>query len=194
MGDQLIDLVTASAWAYAIVLGFVALDALIPLVPGEAVVITAAVLAADGELSVVLVGAAALVGSFIGDNTAYRVGAGVGDRPVRRLLRGDRGRRMLGWATRQLEVRGAAVIVTARFVPGGRTATNLTAGTLALPWRRFVTAAGIAALLWSVYVTGLGYVGGTTFRDEEWKAIALSLAVALLVASTGELVRRLRTA
>ncbi len=38
------------------------------------------------------------------------------------------------------------------------------------------------------------YVGGTTFRDEEWKAIALSLAVALLVASAGELVRRLSSA
>jgi len=86
------------------------------------------------------------------------------------------------------------VIVTARFVPGGRTATNLTAGTLALPWKRFAIAAGIAALLWSAYVTALGYVGGTTFRDEEWLAIALSFAVALLVASAGELVRRLRTA
>ncbi len=156
MGDQLIDLVTASAWAYAIVLGLVALDALLPLVPGEAIVITAAVLAADGELSIGLVGAAALVGCFAGDNATYGVGAGVGDRAVRRLQRDGRGRRMLGWAARQLDVRGSAVIVAARFVPGGRTATNLTAGTLALPWRRFATAAGIAALLWSVYVTGLG--------------------------------------
>ena len=194
MGDQLLDLVTASAWAYAIVVGLVALDALLPLVPGEAVVITAAVLAADGELSVALVGAAALVGSFTGDNATYGVGAGVGERAARRMLRGDRGRRMLGWAARQLDVRGSAVIVTARFVPGGRTATNITAGTLALRWRRFATAAGIAALLWSAYVTGLGYVGGTTFRDEEWKAIALSLAVALLVAAGGELTRRLRSA
>jgi membrane-associated protein len=189
---HLLDLVTASAWAYAVVAGLVALDALLPLVPGEAVVITAAVLAADGELSVALVAAAALVGCFTGDNATYGVGASVGYRAAQGLMPGDRGRRLLAWAKRQLDLRAASVIVAARFVPGGRTATNLTAGTIALGWRRFASAAAAAALLWSLYITALGYLGGTTFRDDEWKAIALSLAVAALVASAGELVRRMR--
>ena len=42
IGDRLLDLVTASGWAYATVAALVALDAVLPLVPGEAVVITAA--------------------------------------------------------------------------------------------------------------------------------------------------------
>ncbi len=181
---------TASAWAYAVVAALVALDALLPLVPGAAIGISAAVLAADGELVVALVAAAALVGSFAGDNASWGVGAGVGDRAVRRLQRGARGRRLVAWAVHQLRCRGRLVIVAARFVPGGRTATTLTAGAVGMRWRPFAAADAVAALLWSLYVTGLGYLGGTTFRDDEWKAIALSLAVAASVALLGEAVRR----
>lgn len=82
------------------------------------------------------------------------------------------------------------MIVAARFVPGGRTATTFTAGTVGMRWRRFVGADAVAALLWSLYVTALGYLGGATFRDEEGKAIALSLGVAGTVALAGELARR----
>lgn len=46
-----------------LVAGLVAADAVLPLVPGETVVIAAAVLAADGELSLALVFAAAAAGS-----------------------------------------------------------------------------------------------------------------------------------
>lgn len=184
------ELVTASAWAYAVVAAFVALDAVLPVVPGEAVVITAAVLAADGELIVALVALAATVGSFAGDNASWRFGVVLGDRGIPRVQRSVRGRRMLLWARRQLRRRGRLVIVAARFVPGGRTATTLTAGAIGMPWRSFALADAVAAVIWSSYVTGLGWIGGTTFRDEEWKAIGLSLAIATVVGLTGEALRR----
>jgi membrane-associated protein len=190
LAERLTDLVTASAWAYAVVASLVALDAVLPLVPGEAIVISAAVLAADGELLVGLVAAAALAGSFAGDNASYGIGASLGDRAARRVARGRRGARLLTWAAQQLRCRGRLVIVAARFVPGGRTATTLTAGAVGMRWRSFAAADAVAALLWSLYVTGLGYLGGATFRDEEGKAIALSLAVAATVALGGELARR----
>jgi membrane-associated protein len=192
LSDRLIDLVTASAWAYAIVLALVALDAIVPLVPGEAVVIAAAVLAAEGELLVAFVAAAALAGSFAGDNASFGIGAGVGVRAAHRLLGGARGRRLLAWAAQRLRRHGGAVIVAARFVPGGRTATTFTAGAVGMSWQRFATADALAALLWSLYATGLGYLGGATFQDEEWKALALSLAIAALVAAAGETTRRVR--
>src|SRR4051812_38734906 len=53
---QFTDLVAnASGWAYLILLLFAYLDALIPIVPSEASVITAGVVAASGDLSLPVV-------------------------------------------------------------------------------------------------------------------------------------------
>ena len=60
----------ASGWAYGIVFLFAFLDALVPVVPSEASVITAGVVAAAGGLYLPLVVAAAAGGAFLGDNAA----------------------------------------------------------------------------------------------------------------------------
>jgi hypothetical protein len=39
----------------------------------------------------------------------------------------------------------------------------------------------------------LGYLGGETFRDDRWKALAASLALAGVIAVAAELVRRARS-
>jgi membrane protein DedA with SNARE-associated domain len=188
--DWLTDLVSASAWTYAVIALAVALDAVLPLVPGEAVVITSAVLAADGRLSVVLIAIAAALGSFTGDNASFGIGHGLGGPLVRRLRRRERAGRLTAWAEEQLRQRGSLVIVGARFVPGGRTATTLAAGGLAMPWRRFAAADALAASLWAAYTTALGYIGGETFNDRPWLAVGCSLAIALLLGAAGELTRR----
>jgi membrane protein DedA with SNARE-associated domain len=192
--DWLTDLVTASAWTYAIIALAVAFDAVLPLVPGEAVVITSAVLAADGRLSVVLIALAATVGSFAGDNASFGIGRGLGGPLVRRLRRRERGGRLTAWAEEQLRRRGTLVIIGARFVPGGRTATTLAAGGLAMPWRRFAPSDAVAATLWALYTIALGYVGGETFNDRPWLAVGCSLTIALLLGAAGEVTRRTITA
>src|SRR5215217_8747932 len=53
----------------------------------------------------------------------------------------------------------ATIIVVARFVPGGRTATTFTAGTVRLAWPRFAAADAVGATLWAAYAAGLGYLG-----------------------------------
>ena len=60
----------ASGWAYGIVFLFAVLDALVPVVPSEASVITAGVVAAAGGLYLPLIIAAAAGGAFLGDNAA----------------------------------------------------------------------------------------------------------------------------
>jgi membrane protein DedA with SNARE-associated domain len=189
--EWLTDLVSASGWTYALIALAVALDAVVPLVPGEAVVITSAVLAADGRLSAALIALAAATGSFAGDNVSFQLGRGLGGPIVRRVRRGRRSRQLAQWADEQLERRGPFVIVGARFVPGGRTATTFASGGLSMPWRRFAPADAVAASLWALYTTALGYLGGTTFRDATWLAIGCSLGIALVLALAGELVRRL---
>ena len=68
------------------------------------------------------------------------------------------------WADEQLRERGGELIVIGRFIPGGRTAVALSAGTLAYPWRRFIVFDVVAALVWATYAALLGYYGGRTSR------------------------------
>jgi hypothetical protein len=48
--DQLTDALSASSWAYALIFAVVAGDAVLPLLPGETIVVTGGVLATSGDL------------------------------------------------------------------------------------------------------------------------------------------------
>jgi membrane-associated protein len=188
--DQFTELVSgASGWAYGVVFLLAVLDAVIPVVPSETVVITAGVVAAGGDLSLPLIIVAAAGGAFAGDNTAYLLGHRYGPRARERFFRGAKAQKRIGWAEQQLGERGGELIVVARFIPGGRTAVTLSAGTLRFPWRRFALFDVVAALGWASYAALLGYFGGRTFEHAAWKGLLLALAIALAVAGGVELTR-----
>jgi membrane protein DedA with SNARE-associated domain len=44
--------------------------------------------------------------------------------------------------------------------------------------------------VWATYAGLIGYLGGTTFRDDLWQGLALGFGIALAVALVIELVRR----
>ena len=75
----------------------------------------------------------------------------------------------------------------ARFIPGGRTAVTLSAGTLEYPWRKFILFDSIAGLIWGVYAAALGYFGGKAFENAPWKGLLLAFAIALAVTGSVEL-------
>jgi membrane-associated protein len=179
----------ASGWAYAIVFAVAFLDALIPVVPSETTVITAGVVAGAGDLSLAIIIPVAAAGAFAGDNVAYFIGRRFGHRVTRRFFRGDKGRRSLDWAESQLQERGGELILVARFIPAGRTAVTLSAGTLKYPWRRFAIFDAIAGLTWACYAALLGYYGGKAFEDAPWKGLLLALGIAFSVAGGVELTR-----
>ena len=86
MTQALVDLLS-TPWSYAVILGIAALDALVPVVPSETLAITGGVLAALGDLDLGTVIAAAAIGAFVGDSSAYLLGRGLG-RPAREQLSG----------------------------------------------------------------------------------------------------------
>jgi membrane-associated protein len=191
--NQFTQLVSdASGWAYAIIFALALLDAVIPVVPSETSVITAGVVAAAGDLSLTLVICAAAAGAFAGDNTAYLIGRRFGQRAEDRFFSGEKAQKRLQWAERQLDERGGELIVIARFIPGGRTAVTLSAGTLHYPWRRFAAFDAAASLIWALYAALLGYIGGRAFEHAAWKGLLLALGIAFAVAGVIELVRWLR--
>ena len=164
MFDQFTQLVSdASGWAYGIVFLVAFLDALVPLVPSETVVITGGVVASAGDLSLPLIIPAAAAGAFLGDNTAYLVGRRFGSQVTERFS-GEKAQKRLEWAERNLSERGGELIAVGRFIPGGRTAVTVSAGTLRFPWRRFVLFDAAAAVGWALYASLLGYFGGRAFH------------------------------
>ena len=190
MFSQFLRLVQdASGWAYAIVLALALLDAVLPIVPSEAAVITAGVVAATGGMNLELVILAAAAGAFLGDNTAYLLGYRFGPRARKKLFHGKKSQRSLEWADRQLNKRGGELIAVARFIPGGRTAVTLSAGTLHFPWRRFAVFDVIAAVLWAVYAALLGFFGGQAFEGAAWKGLLVALVTGLALTGVIEVVR-----
>jgi membrane protein DedA with SNARE-associated domain len=179
----------ASGWAYAIVFLLAFLDALVPIVPSETAVITAGVVASAGDLSLGLVIPAAALGAFLGDNTAYLIGRRWGSRATERFFTSDKAKHRVEWAHDQLRERGGELIVLARFIPGGRTVVTLSAGTLEYPWPRFAAFDAIAALIWALYASLLGYFGGKAFENAPWKGLILAFAIAFGITGTIELVR-----
>jgi len=191
--NNLIDLLTGSVWTYPILFGICLGDAVIPALPSETAVIVCGIQAARGNLSLGWVIAVAALGAFLGDNTSYSLGRWVGTPVVNRFFRGEAAQRRLDWAKRFLKERGSYVLVVARFVPGGRTATTFTAGVVRLRWMtQFAPFIFVAAILWASYGALLGYLGGRTFENQPIYALLLALGIAAAITVGVEVVRRVR--
>jgi len=189
----LIDLLTGSLWTYPLLLGICAGDALIPAFPSETAVIVCGIQAARGQLSLGWVIAFAAVGAFSGDNASYAVGRWLGTPAVKRFFSGEVAQRRLDWARNFLKERGSYILVVARFIPGGRTATTFTAGLVHLRWpTRFAPYIFVAAILWSLYGALLGYLGGRIFRDQPIYAVLVAFGIAALITVGVEAWRRFR--
>jgi membrane-associated protein len=191
--ESILDLVTASSWTYLILFGVSALDAVFPIVPSEASVIAAGVLAAQGRLELLLVIAAAAAGAWVGDNSSYLAGRKLGRPITRRFFSKPKARRRLEWARHQLDVRGWYIIIVARFIPGGRTATTFTAGLVGYPWKtHFAPLTVLAALVWATYAGLIGYLGGRVFVEQPLYGLVLAFALAGTIVLAVEVSRRVR--
>lgn len=170
-----------SPWLLVAVLALAVIDGFFPPVPSESVVIAVAVLAMTGEgPNLWLLILVAALGAFTGDFIAYTIGSKV---PIERLrlFRGRRGRASLEWARRALDTRGTVLILSARFIPVGRVAVNMTAGAVHFPRPRFLLIAAIAAVVWGGYSTLLGIGAGVFLHDHPLIAIAVGVAGGVLL-------------
>jgi membrane-associated protein len=187
----LIEPLMISPEFYPVVFGLAAADVLFPVIPSEGAVIAAGVFAAaTGSPNLLLMMSLAAAGAFVGDHIAYGIGRSVlGPRLVRRSARlctaVDR-------ISRQLDRRGGTLIVTSRFIPGGRTAVTAACGTSRYPLRRFSAAAAVAAVLWAIYCGLIGFIGGTAFTADPVLGLAVGMGLAVGLSGAAELVRHLR--
>ncbi|MET8091846.1 DedA family protein [Micromonospora sp. NPDC005220] len=194
--DALLDLLrgtVTSPWAYLLIFGLTAVDAFFPAVPGEAAVITAAVLSASaGHPSLTLVIISAALGALVGDHISYAIGQGGGARRLARLPDGSRRRTSSDWARRAVDRRGGMILTTSRYVPGGRTAVTLTMGAVRYPRRSFLLYDSIAAITWALYCGLLGYFGGLAFERDPVRGVLAGVGLSVVVTFGLEGIRWLR--
>lgn len=188
------ETVIASPWLLAVIVGLAVLDALLPVVPSEATIIAAGVAAAAGQQDLLLVIGAAGLGSFVGEVAGYLIGRGAGP-VVRARFLADGSRAAAFERVRRLLLRrGGTVLLTARFLPAGRTAATLAAGATGYPPGRFLAFTLVGAWLSAAWVALLGYAGGTAFAGQPLVALGVSFGLATTVGLVAEAVRRLRRA
>jgi membrane protein DedA with SNARE-associated domain len=196
MGDTALELVRAamtSPWLYLAIVVLTVLDAFLPIVPSEAAVLLAGTFAATQGPNLALVIVAGAAGAVVGDHIAYAAGRGVGGRLLARARPGSTTARAYAWARDATERRGGPVLVAARFLPGGRTATTITMGATRFPLRRFVGYDLVACIMWAVYCSTIGYVGGRLFEQHPVAGVGMGMTIALAVAGVVELTHRRRT-
>ena len=188
-------------YGYIAVGGFIALEDFGIPVPGETILIAAAVYAGAGRLSIVAVGLVALLAAIIGDNIGYAIGYFGGRALVLRFgkyvhLTSER----LDKAERFFDRYGGAVVAGARFVEGLRQANGIVAGTIRMHWLKFLAFNALGAALWVTVWVSIGYLAGshitviyhTITRYGLYLLIALAVGAAVLVVRT--VVRRRRRA
>ena len=182
MLDTLTALVEAGAaapWVLPVVLVVTVVDALLPVVPSEGMVVSLAAVAVAGDgPDLLLLAVAAGAGAFLGDTITYLVGRRFGPQHLHRVSRPGP-RRALERASATLERRGAVVILSARYVPLGRVAVNLTAGATGFPPGRFVPLAAVAAATWAAWSVGIGALAGHWLEGNPLLGSAAGIVVAL---------------
>lgn len=183
--EALLTSAITSPWVYLAIFAVALVDAFLPVVPSESLVITAGVFAASGSPEIPAVVAVAAAGAFLGDHVSYLLG-----RSARGLAR--RRPSAMDWARRMLAERGGLTLVVARYVPGGRTAVTLTAGALGYPPRRFTPFVALAAVTWAGYSAAVGHLGGRAFEDDPLHGLAAGLGLALSITVVVESIRQYR--
>jgi membrane protein DedA with SNARE-associated domain len=130
-------------------------------VPGETILIAAALYAGAGKMNVVAVGLVGFFAAIIGDNIGFAIGHFGGRALALRwgkyvFLTPER----LDRAESFFERQGGKIIVVARFIEGLRQANGIVAGITGMHWRKFVLFNAIGAALWVGVWVSVGYLAG----------------------------------
>jgi membrane protein DedA with SNARE-associated domain len=174
-----LDRISSHDWFLLVILAIAYLDSIIPIVPSETCVIIGGVAASLGTQNIFAVITAGALGAFLGDNTAYLIGFRASDWFRRRAERKPKFALKLAWAQTQIMQRGGLLLITARFIPGGRTVLTLSCGITRQNRAWFVRWVAIATVIWATYAALLGSLGGEAFEDDHAKAFMFAFGLAI---------------
>lgn len=148
-------------YGYLAVAGLVMLEDFGVPVPGETILIAAAVYAGAGKLNIVAVVLIGILAAVVGDNIGYAIGRFGGHSLVIRFgkyvfLTEER----LDKTEQFFNHHGGKVVTIARFVEGLRQANGIVAGITEMPWPKFVFFNALGAILWVSFWGSIGFFAG----------------------------------
>lgn len=182
--DAVVDLVLTTVEApyfYFMVFAVIVADAVFIVVPSETIVVALGALSLTaGQPTLVPLIVVSALGAFVGDTLTYWAARRLN---VTKFAWARRPRAAAGfsWAASALSYRAVSVILTARFVPFGRLAVNLTAGSTRFPYRRFAVLTSFSAVAWSLYNVLMGAALGQLFGGNVILAVGASILLAVCV-------------
>ncbi|HEX4109746.1 MAG TPA: DedA family protein [Solirubrobacteraceae bacterium] len=182
-----------AVWGYPVVFLLVAVESLGVPCPGETALISAAAYAGTTHhLSIAGVVAVAAAGAIIGDSAGFWIGRWGGRRLLVRYGRCVRlTERRLALGQSLFTRHGPVLVFVGRFITGLRTWTAVLAGTMRMPWRRFLIFNVSGGVAWALlYGLGSYYLGPTLWRAGTGVDIALGVFAVAWIVLLGLLVRR----
>jgi membrane protein DedA with SNARE-associated domain len=170
---------------YALVGIVIGLESLgIPL-PGEIVLVSAALLSSQhGDLNPVILGICATAGAIIGDSIGYAIGR-KGGRPLLAWLERKFPKHFsaanVGSAERSFQKWGMWAVFFGRFVALLRIFAGPLAGVLRMPYWKFLIANVLGGIVWAGGTTAVIYYIGVVAEDWLKRFSYFGLAIAVLI-------------
>jgi membrane protein DedA with SNARE-associated domain len=173
-------------YGYLAVGGFVLLEDFGVPLPGETILIAAAIFAGSGHMNIAVVFVVAVVAAIIGDNIGFLIGH-FGGRPlVHRFgryifLTPER----LENAEDYFNRHGGKIVTIARFIAVLRQVNGILSGIIGMHWAKFLAFNALGAVLWVATWAGLGYLAGqhivaiySAIERYSWYAFAAAAVIA----------------
>ncbi|MGH7731682.1 MAG: DedA family protein [Candidatus Eiseniibacteriota bacterium] len=192
--DQIIQ--TYGAWTYLVLFVIVFCETglvITPFLPGDSLLFAVGAFAARGSLdlttSLVLLGAAGILGDSVNYGIGARVGPAVFHRKESRLFDPAH----LERAHRFYEKYGGKTIVLARFLPILRTFAPFVAGIGRMSYAKFLAYNVIGAAAWvGLFVLAGFFFGNIPFVRDNFSLVILAIIALSVVPVVSELVRHRR--
>lgn len=190
MESALLNAVTIPGLAYAIILVLLTIDAFVPIVPTQALMIGGGILTATGNLKLGALVAAGVIGAFAGDAACFGIGRRLGRRDAAREADGSvtppsrrfaKVQKLTGRVTGLMRQHIFLAMLFCRFVPAGRMVASANAGRNSYALRRFIAFDLLAVTLWASYGALLGHFGGAALTRSSWIPVAIVAVVATLM-------------
>jgi membrane-associated protein len=152
---------------------FLETGAMVFFLPGDSLLVTAGVYAANGKLDLLLLNLILIPCAIVGDALSYYIGAKAGpmlfNRPRSRFFRPEHVAAAHGFYERH----GGKAIIIARFMPIMRTFVPVVAGIAGMRYRDFATYNIIGGASWVTSMTVLGYFVGKTPLGKHIEAVII---------------------
>jgi membrane-associated protein len=160
-------------YAYLWVFTLIALDAVMPIFPGETTLNAAATVAAQGKLELLPIIVMGALGAIVGDSSLFWLARRYARRFEGQVQRA-RANKNVQQAFELLDASPAVLIIGGRYVPGMRFVVNATMGLSDIRYRRFVSWSIVSGILWSTYTSILAYKIGLSLGEYPLASFVIS--------------------